>query len=163
MVRGIQMVPLIDDPECLTEEFMSLYSLAIGLTIFAQLSYHFCQKSINPQADMLLSMVATYAVALATTLLALPFFGRSPVGMEAVRQLNWASYGLGVSIFLFEMSFLLAYRAGWDISLAGLYSNVATGIILVPIGILIFKENLTTQNYLGIGLALVGIILMGRA
>jgi hypothetical protein len=142
---------------------MNLYFFAIGLTVFAQLSYHFCQKSINPQADMLVSMVATYAVAFVATIIALPLFSRSAISIEAVRQLNWASYGLGLAIFTFEISFLLAYRAGWNISLAGLYSNVITGIILVPIGILIFKEHLSTQNLIGIGFALIGIVLMTRS
>lgn len=142
---------------------MNLYFFAIGLTVFAQLSYHFCQKSINPQANMLVSMVATYAVALVATIIALPVFGRSSMTIEAVRQLNWASYGLGLAIFTFEISFLLAYRAGWNISLAGLYSNVITGIILVPIGILIFKEHLSVQNLFGIGFALLGIVLMTRS
>lgn len=142
---------------------MNLYFFAIGLTVFAQLSYHFCQKSINPQANMLVSMVATYAVALVATIIALPVFGRSSMTIEAVRQLNWASYGLGLAIFAFEISFLLAYRAGWNISLAGLYSNVITGIILVPIGILIFKEHLSVQNLFGIGFALLGIVLMTRS
>jgi hypothetical protein len=142
---------------------MNLYFFAIGLTVFAQLSYHFCQKSINPQANMLVSMVATYAVALVATIIALPVFGRSSITIEAVRQLNWASYGLGLAIFTFEISFLLAYRAGWNISLAGLYSNVITGIILVPIGILIFKEHLSVQNLFGIGFALLGIVLMTRS
>ena len=97
-----------------------------------------------------------------TTVIALPIFGRTAITMEALRQLNWASYGLGVAIFTFEIGFLLAYRAGWNISVAGLYSNVITGIILVPIGILIFKEHLSVQNLIGIGLALVGIVLMTR-
>ncbi len=141
---------------------MNLYVVSILLTILANASYHICQKSIAPGANPLLSMAATYTTALAATLIALPVFGGDSVSVEGFRALNWASFALGLAIFLFEISFLLTYRSGWNLSIAGLYSNVAAGILLVPIGLLCFKETLTPRNVLGIVLALAGIYLMSR-
>ncbi len=141
---------------------MTGYYLAISLTVFAQLSYHFCQKSIDPQADPFVSMIATYFVAIVTTMIAAPFFSKSGISISAFRQLNWASYGLGFAIFTFELGFLFAYRTGWSISTAALYSNALTACLLIPIGLLAFREKLTLLNTIGIVLAIVGILLMSK-
>ena len=79
-----------------------------------------------------------------------------------MRQLNWASYALGLVVVLLEVGFLLAYRAGWKISVAAVYSNVAVGLLLLPIGYLFYREALTATNILGIALAVVALVLMSR-
>jgi len=39
--------------------------------------------------------------------------------------LNWTSFALAFAIAGVEIGFLLAYRAGWNISLGAIASNVA--------------------------------------
>ena len=50
-----------------------------------------------------------------------------------MRQLNWASVLLAVSIVGLEVGFLLVYRSGWNIGLAAVLANVAASLILVPV------------------------------
>src|SRR2546427_109265 len=80
----------------------------------------------------------------------------------SLRELNWASYGLGVVVISLEVGFLLAYRAGWQVSVAALYSNVAVGLLLIPIGSLLYRETLTISQGAGIVLAVISLILMSR-
>jgi hypothetical protein len=89
----------------------------MGLTIFSNVAYHFCQKEIKADANPLVSLLMTYLIGMVTTLICIPVFypGLNPV--TAARELNWASFVLGVGIVGLELGFLLAYRAGWNLSL----------------------------------------------
>jgi multidrug transporter EmrE-like cation transporter len=65
---------------------------------------------------------------------------------------------LGFAVVGLEIGFLLAYRAGWNISLAGLYANVIVALILIPIGIVFFKDQISVTKAVGIVLSIAGII-----
>ena len=140
---------------------MNLYVGSIGLTIAGNIAYHLLNKSVAPNAHPFASLVATYGVGLAVSLAVLTIEVKGGVA-EGLRHLNWASYALGVVVVLLELGFLLAYRAGWKISAAALYSNVAVGLLLLPIGLLAFRESLTAANAAGIVLAVVSLVLMTR-
>lgn len=141
---------------------MPLYVIAIGLTIFANVGYHLCQKAIRADISPAASLSATYAVALVLSLLLWPWFGGS--GGEtlgaAFRKLGPASYGLGACVVLLELGFLLAYRAGWDIGVAALYSNAAVALVLLPIGLWAFAEGMSTRKAAGLAFAFVGLMLL---
>lgn len=61
-----------------------------------------------------------------------------------------------------EIGFLLAYRVGWNISIAPVASSVAVALLLIPIGLIAFKEHLSIANVLGIMFCVVGLILVTR-
>jgi len=61
-----------------------------------------------------------------------------------------------------ELGFLLAYRAGWKISLGPLVSNVAVAILLIPVGLLLFREKISLVNLIGIGVCLLGLVLVNH-
>lgn len=140
---------------------MNLYVFSLALTVAGNVGYHLLNKSVAPAAHPFASLVATYGVALLVSLLVLRM--DAPAGVAAgVREVNWASYALGAVVVLLELGFLLAYRAGWKISVAALYSNVAVGLLLLPIGVLWYREALTASNAAGLVLALVALVLMSR-
>ena len=37
---------------------------------------------------------------------------------------NWASYFLGITIVFIDLSLILLYRAGWDVSIGTLIANI---------------------------------------
>ena len=55
--------------------------------------------------------------------------------IESAKLSNWAVFSLGAAAALIELGFLLAYRAGWKISMAAVATNAAAAIALIPIGI----------------------------
>jgi multidrug transporter EmrE-like cation transporter len=73
---------------------------------------------------------------------------------------NWASVALGVAIVGLELGFLLAYRAGWNISVAGIVSASLVALVLIPVGLTFFKEKLTPLNLLGVVLCIAGLVLV---
>jgi uncharacterized membrane protein len=137
-----------------------LFFAPIALAVVSNVFYHLLQKATPQDVNPYLALVVTYAVALAACLVML-FVVPSPFGAgESLGRLNWASIGLGLAIVGLELGYLLAYRMGWQISLAGLISNVTVGLILIPVGIALFRERLTLANGVGILLCIAGIILV---
>ena len=138
--------------------------LSLGLTVLSNIGYHFSQKGIASNANPLLSLAATYLIALAATAVALvawPLARGEPLAetwsAEAWGRLNWASYSLGIAAVGLELGFLWAYRSGWKISVAALCSNALVTLALIPIGIMHFHEGLSLRRSVGIVLALAGL------
>lgn len=139
---------------------MPLYPLAIGLTILANVGYHLCQKAIRPDVSPAASLVVTYAVALLLSVVLWPWLGGGEGLGPALRRLGPATYALGGCVVLLELGFLLAYRSGWTLGVAALYSNAAVALVLLPIGVLVLGEGLDLRKGAGLLLAFAGLLLL---
>jgi drug/metabolite transporter (DMT)-like permease len=144
------------------EVAMTLFWLSAALVVGANVAYHLCQKSIPPVANPMLSVTATFFTAGAVSLLLLPAFLGHTTLVQKLGRLNWASVALGLTIVGVDVGYLLLYRAGWNLSLGSVVCNSSVALVLLPVGVLLFKEKLTPSNYVGVGLALVGIYLITR-
>lgn len=142
-----------------------MYFGSMLLTIISNVGYHLSQRSISTKINPLISLALTYAVALAATLIALPLFATPGAGTlgQQIKSANWATYTLGFALVGLELGFLLVYRSGWKVSIAALFSNAFVTVLLIPLGILLFKEQLDPRKALGILLASAGLWLLGRA
>jgi uncharacterized membrane protein len=137
---------------------MKLYYLSILLVIISNTFYHLAQKGTPGSINPMVALTVTYGTALVISIIGL-FIYPSEVGiLESFKKLNWASFVLGISIIGLELGFLLAYRSGWNISLAGLYANVIVALVLIPIGIVFFKDQISVTKAVGIVLSIAGII-----
>ncbi|MDR3590870.1 MAG: hypothetical protein P4N41_14555 [Negativicutes bacterium] len=136
-----------------------MYYLSIGLTIVSNLLYHLFQKSTPSNVSPLASLAVSYAIALFLCLVSLAFFAKGNV-VETFKELNWTSYALGFAILGIELGWLLAYRAGWNISIGSTFSNVAVGLLLLPIGLVFMKETITVPNIAGLLFCAVGLFLI---
>ena len=61
-----------------------------------------------------------------------------------------------------EVGFLLAYRAGWQIGITTIAANVAMTVILIPVGVVVFRDQLSLRNVVGLVFCIVGLILVVR-
>lgn len=136
------------------------YYFGIGLTVLSNILYHVFQKSIPGNVNPLGSLIVTYLTAALACILIFPFMPGQTGVVAAFKQVNWASIALGFAIIGLEAGFLLAYRAGWQISLAAGISNAMVAALLVLVGLLFYHEHLSLQNITGVVLCLVGITLM---
>jgi uncharacterized membrane protein len=137
-----------------------VFYLPIALTALATTVYHIAQKSIVPGVHPMVSLVVSYATALTVCLVAVPFAPGGAAFARALKDLNWATYVVGLSIVAVELAVLLAYRAGWRISLASVVANVSTAVLLVLIGVLGYREHLAARHVVGLLLCLVGLMLV---
>jgi drug/metabolite transporter (DMT)-like permease len=138
------------------------YFGSMALTVLSNVIYHFCQKEISSKANPLVSLMATYATGLILTLICFPMFYANENIIQSAKALNWASFALGAGIVGLELGFLLAYRAGWNLSLGALYSNVLVTIVLLPVGLFFYKEILSGKQVVGLILSIAGLILLGK-
>jgi hypothetical protein len=134
--------------------------ISIAITIFSSVLYHFSQKSTPRDANPAVALLATYAVAMALTFCLLYFIPAKRGFLSELGTLNWASYLLALSIVGLEIGFLLVYRSGWSIGLAAVLVNVVASLILVPVAILYFRDQLGWVNLVGILVCLVGLVLL---
>lgn len=141
---------------------MTLFWLSLALVVVTNLVYHLAQKSISPDVHPLISVCASYVIALVTTLCLVPFFPAKPSLGQAVRQLRWPTFAVGVSIVGIEIGFLLAYRAGWKISLGSTATAAAVAVLLIPVGVLLYGERLSAANVAGLVLCIAGLALVVR-
>lgn len=137
-----------------------MYYAAITLTILSSTCYHLLLKLTPKDIHPTTSLMVTYALAAAIcgvfsiwSPLKAGFFG-------TLRQLNWASYLLALPLVGLEMGFLLAYRAGWRVGITPVVVTVAAAILLIPVGLIAFKEKTSLLNVGGMLLAIVGLVMM---
>ena len=141
---------------------MKLLWATLALTIAGNVLYHLSQKSIPLNVHPVVSIVASYITAIVLSLgILIAFPLRAPV-MTEVRRLNWATVAVGLSIVAVEVGFLLAYRAGWRVSIASVTANVTVALLLLPTGVLMFHEKLSPTNVVGLLFCVVGLVLVAR-
>jgi drug/metabolite transporter (DMT)-like permease len=134
--------------------------LAFILAITGQVLYHVTQKSISPGTHPVISLLVFYLLAAVLTLPLFILFPLQSTLWDEVQKLNWAVYGVALSIVLIEIGFLLAYRAGAELSSAAVLTAAVVAISTLLIGFSFFREALSLMKVAGIVLCLAGIGLM---
>ena len=132
------------------------------LTVGGMLFYHLSQKSVPREINPFIATIIAYLVGIVVCTVFAFTYPADKSFSGSLKQANWAVFCLGAAAALIEVGFMLVYRAGWRISLAAVATNVAATVILIPIGILIFKEHLSLRNIIGVIFCLAGLVLVVR-
>jgi drug/metabolite transporter (DMT)-like permease len=141
---------------------MFIYFLPIALVVASNVAYNIAQKSTPHNANPFAALLVTYLTAILITLLAF-MFNRSDKGIiQSFGDLNWTSLVLGVAIVGLELGYLLAYRAGWDISVGSLVANILLALVLIPVGVLIYHEGFNYYKIIGVCFCLAGLVLINK-
>jgi len=141
---------------------MSMYLFSIVIIVVSNIMYNICSKSIPAKANPFSSLLITYLTGAIISIIALKFYKTDKKFLQSFQDLNWASIALGFSIVGLEFGYIMAYRAGWNISLGSLVANIILAVMLIPIGILFFKEGFDLNKILGIVLCILGLILINK-
>lgn len=139
-----------------------MYYISMLITILATVVYNISQKSINQSINPFISMIITYIVAIIFSVLALTSFSTNLSVANSLKQLNWASYVLGLSAFGLEIGYLYVYRSGWNIAIAPIYVSIISTILLIVFGIFVYNTKITVTNVIGICVSIIGLILMNK-
>ncbi len=134
--------------------------LALIIAVTGQVLYHVTQKNVAAGAHPIISLVVFYLVAAIATL---PLFWLFPVAgtfADEIGKLNWAVVGVAISIVLIEIGFLLAYRAGGELSTAFVTTAAVVAISMLLIGALFFGESFALPKIAGVALCVAGIGLL---
>ncbi len=141
---------------------MSMYIFSIIIIVVSNIMYNICSKSIPGKANPFSSLIITYLTAAIISIVAFKFYKHDKGFFQSFEDLNWASIVLGISIVGLEFGYVMAYRVGWNISMGSLVANILLALMLIPIGILFFKEGFGINKVLGIVLCIIGLIFMNK-
>jgi uncharacterized membrane protein len=139
---------------------MKSHYLPLLLAVAGGLLYHVSQKLIPRGVNPYWAVIFAYLAGIAACGVALWLLPAAGTMRESWRAADWTVLGLGAGAVLIEIGFVLAYRSGWQISLASVSANVAIALMLIPIGLLFYQETLTRANLLGLVLCLTGLVLL---
>lgn len=141
---------------------MTTFYLPLVVAVTGMLFYHLAQKSIPKGINPFLATIIAYVTGIVVCAVCAFAFPGNRSLMTSVKQSNWAVYVMGAAAACIEVGFLLAYRSGWRLSIAAVATNVAVTVMLVPIGIIVFKDHLSARNVLGLVFCVLGLVLVVR-
>ena len=123
--------------------------------------YNICAKSTPTGANAFLSLLVSYLVA---GLCAAALFLLLPHGplLSEMKQLNWTAIVLGMVLVALEFGFIQMYRAGWPVSVGALTNSIVLAVVLVLVGVLLYREGVTARQLAGMGVCAVGLFLLSK-
>jgi uncharacterized membrane protein YdcZ (DUF606 family) len=102
-----------------------------------------------------------YAIGALCCFAAMLFISRErPLLESSMAAASWAVWVVGISAAIIEVSILLAYRAGWNISVTSVIINISVAVLLLPIGLVVFRERISSVNVVGVVFCLFGLYLL---
>ena len=134
----------------------------LGVAIAGTVGYHLVLKLTPAGASPFLSLAITFALG-STAFVGIYAVspGSAPL-REALGQLNWTTLALAGVIVLLDLSFLMLYRSGFELSLGQLITQSAAALLLLLLGVAFFAEKLSLANIGGILLCIVGLWLINK-
>lgn len=134
------------------------YIWPIGLVVLSNVIYQVCAKGISPDVSPFASLTVTYLVG-AVVSLVMHFVTRPGESIiEQVKQMNWSSYVLGLVIVGLEVGWIYAYKAGWKVSTGSIVQSVFLAAALIAVGAIFYREGISWNKLVGVGICLVGLI-----
>jgi len=134
--------------------------MPVLLIVISVAFYNICQKSTPLQANPYASLIVAYGIALLISVLLFFVHGEDKGSWQAFENINWTSFALGVTIVGIELGYLLLYRVGWNITVGSLIVNIIAAIVLIIVGVVLYKEGMDFRQVCGIGLCVGGLLLI---
>lgn len=141
---------------------MFMYVFSIVLIVASNIMYNICQKSTPQNVNPFSTLLVTYLTAAMLSIIAFQFYKTDKSFFQSFKDINWTSIVLGISLVGLEFGYLMAYRAGWNISIGSLVANIFLALLLIPVGIFFYKEGFQFNKIMGAAFCIVGLILINK-
>ena len=141
---------------------MTSFYLPFAITVGGMLLYHLSQKSIPREINPFHATAIAYLMGIVVCVVLGFTYSSNRSFVSSLKTTNWAVLGMGIGAAAIEVGFMVAYRMGWRMSLTAVATNVAATAILIPIGLLVFREQLSLRNIVGVAFCILGLLLVMR-
>ena len=132
----------------------------ILIVILANTFYNICMKSMPSDVNPFGALMVTYFVAaIISAVIFSCAVGPSNVVSE-MSKINWTSIVLAIAVVSLEVGYVFVYRAGWQVSNASVVANIGLACVLIFVGYVLYRENVSIRQILGIIVCMVGLILI---
>lgn len=138
------------------------YGWPIALLVVAHTIYQISAKSVPEAMDPFAAVFFNYVIAAALAFGLWMIMGQDRSLPTQLGKMNWAPVTMAMAITAVEVASVFMYKVGWNISIGSTISSIMTAIALVGVGVLIYKEVVTANQLIGIGLCIVGLVVMNR-
>lgn len=136
--------------------------IPIGMAIIGGVLYHVSQKAVPKAVSPFAAIIIAYAIGILVCAVFLMIDSSQNSFLASLKASNWSVVSLGLGAVIIEGGFLLAYRAGWNISTASVVSNITVALLLLPIGLIVFNERLSMRTIFGVAFCLLGLFLISK-
>lgn len=136
---------------------MKIFSLMIIL--IAAVVYQICAKGINENMNPFAALLPAYAMAFIMAMVLFFVTSHGENLSTEIKKVNTYSYVLGVSLCLYEFGYVVAYRSGFMASQLLPIVNVGIMVLMVVVGILLYKEIVSLLQFFGLFISCIGILI----
>ena len=133
------------------------YVWPIGLVILSNVVYQICAKSVSSGMNPIASLVVTYSVGAAFSLVMHKVLFRDESLVAEFSKMNYAPALLGIVLVGLEVGFIYAYKAGWQVSMLSTVQSAFLAIALIFVGYLLHHEAITWNKIVGVVICLIGL------
>ena len=141
---------------------MASYIWPIALVVLSNTVYQICAKSIPETVNPLAALTITYLTAAAASAVLYCVLNRDVNRIQQWRQINWASIVLGLVLVGLEVGFIYAYKAGWQVSTAATVQSAFLAILLLVVGLVLYREAITWNKIVGVVVCLIGLAILNK-
>lgn len=134
----------------------------IMIVVVANTFYNISAKLVPNEVHSFASLFITYLIAALLSILLFFITSGDKNIVTEIQKTNWTALVLGLSIVALEFGYIYIYRVGWNVSIGSLVANISLAIVLLIIGVLVYKESISIQQTLGIVLCFIGLILVTK-
>src|ERR1035437_10778539 len=104
--------------------------IVLGLVI-----YQVSQKSTDQNANPFVVVIMAYLIGIVACIGGYFLIPRQDDALvPMMRTVVWSALGIGLGAAAIEIGFMVAYRAGWNLSLLPVAVNVCGAVLLILIG-----------------------------
>lgn len=141
---------------------MFSYVWPIALIVFSNIFYQICTKSVSESMNSFASLTVTYIVGAVTSAILYYVLNKDANLFREYSHLNWAPVILGLTLVGLEVGFIYAYKVGWPVSTASIVQSSFLAVALIIVGFFLYKEIITWNKVIGIGICLIGLTFINR-
>lgn len=136
---------------------MFSYIWPLGLVVLSNVFYQICAKAVPEKINPFASLTITYAIGTVASLILFFVLNKDANLIEEYRHTNWAPFVLGLVIVGLEVGWIYAYKAGWQVSVAQIVQAAFLAVILIAVGYMLYKEDITWNKIVGVAVCLAGL------
>lgn len=139
------------------------FYLPLILAVCSGALYQVCSKSAPKAMDPLASLTVSYL--LASVLSGVLYYCTHRGGnlLKEYANLNWTAFAIGLLVVGVDVGNRYMYRVGWTTNTVCIVNNGLVAVIMLVVGFLFFKEELSWTKIGGMLLCLSGIFLMTKS
>lgn len=130
------------------------------IVVLSNTFYNICTKSTPSNVNAFGTLMLTYVTAAILTGVIFLFLVKPENAIFELSKVNWTSIVLGIAIVGLELGYIFMYRAGWKVSSGALVANICLAIALLFVGAILYGENITVKQVLGIFICIAGLFLI---